>query len=279
MSAPTAGEQSIADLLAPLRADPAASAVLSDIDGTLAPIVADPAAAAVPEPTRELLRRLAASYGLVACVTGRRVAAAREMVGLPELAYAGNQGLERLLPGESEVRFEETLEGRADGPRRFIRGLDGSLLDGVGLRVEDKGPVQVLHWRGVADQSLAERRAREIAALAEREGLVPHFGRKALEVRPLRGIHKGTAVRGLVAGRADIRRALFAGDDATDLLAFEALRLLEQERIIEHAVCIGIASDEEPPRLAYLSDTVVEGPAGLLAVLEALAEPSAAAGG
>ena len=47
----------IAELLAPLRAEPGASAVLCDIDGTLAPIVSDPEDARVPEETRSVLAR------------------------------------------------------------------------------------------------------------------------------------------------------------------------------------------------------------------------------
>ena len=79
----------IAELLAPLRAEPGASAVLCDIDGTLAPIVPDPEDAAVPEETREVLRELAARFGLVACITGRRALEARWIVGVEELVYSG----------------------------------------------------------------------------------------------------------------------------------------------------------------------------------------------
>src|SRR5690242_943195 len=59
-------------LLAPLKDDPAKSAVLTDIDGTIAPIVLKPEDAAVPEHTRELLKTLAGRYALVGCLSGRR---------------------------------------------------------------------------------------------------------------------------------------------------------------------------------------------------------------
>ena len=45
----------IEELIEPLRADPAAAAVLLDIDGTLAPIVRHASDATVPEQTRMLL--------------------------------------------------------------------------------------------------------------------------------------------------------------------------------------------------------------------------------
>ena len=59
------------NLLAALAAEPAKAALLLDVDGVLAPIVERPEDARVPIETREELERLAGSYGLVACVTGR----------------------------------------------------------------------------------------------------------------------------------------------------------------------------------------------------------------
>src|SRR3712207_8805744 len=59
----------LAEALAPLRADPARSAVLLDIDGTLAPIVRHAEDARVPESTRSVLIRIARAFGVVACVS------------------------------------------------------------------------------------------------------------------------------------------------------------------------------------------------------------------
>ena len=95
-----------------LRERPERSAVLCDIDGTLAPIVPDPQAAAVPEATRGALRELSGRYLLVGCVSGRRASVARALVGLDELAYSGNHGLELLLPGEVEPRLDPALGRR-----------------------------------------------------------------------------------------------------------------------------------------------------------------------
>ena len=72
-------------ILEPLRADPAAGAILCDIDGTLAPIVTDPEAAEVPAEAQRVLTELAERYRLVACVSGRRASAARRMVGVEAL--------------------------------------------------------------------------------------------------------------------------------------------------------------------------------------------------
>jgi trehalose-phosphatase len=257
-------------VLEALRADPSRTAILTDVDGTLAPIVERPEQAAVPERASELLRRLGGRYRLVGCVSGRRAEEARLLVGVEEIAYAGNHGLELLLPGEERPRLDPSLAGREDEARRFLAGLDLEELEQVGLRHEDKGPIQALHWRGAEDQRTAEARAHEIAADAGRAGLEPHWGRKVLELRPAGGGGKDSAVGALLATDG-IAVAAYAGDDRTDLDAFRRLRELRDEGELETAVCVGVSSPEAPPELAEESDVRVEGPDGWLAMLESLA--------
>jgi trehalose 6-phosphate phosphatase len=82
------------DLLDRLTEDPAHTGLFLDVDGVLAPIVPRPEDARVPEETRVELRRLAARYALVACISGRAGDTAAEIVSVPELTYVGNHGLE-----------------------------------------------------------------------------------------------------------------------------------------------------------------------------------------
>ena len=70
----------------------------------------------------------------------------------------------------------------------------------------------------------------------------------------------------------DSSAALFGGDDETDLDAFTALRWLERAGRLDQAVCIGVASEEQPEDLAERTDVTVDGTAGFLAVLRMLAE-------
>lgn len=258
-------------LLAPLREDPARAAILTDVDGTLAPIVDRPEQAEIPEEAREVLRELSGRFGLVGGVSGRRAAEAQRLVGLEGIAYAGNHGLELLLPGEDELRYDPSLDGREDAAAAHLRGLDPGLLEESGLRVEDKGPIQALHWRGAEDERAAEARAREIAAVAGRAGLDPRWGRKVLELRPVGGGGKASAVAALL-GTGDLDAAIYAGDDRTDLDAFRRLREMAGEGRLRCAVCIGVASPEAPPELAEESDLLVDDPQGWLEVLHALAE-------
>jgi trehalose 6-phosphate phosphatase len=267
-------------LLSPLRSDPGRGALLTDVDGTIAPIVFDPADAAVPEKTRELLRGLARRYALVACLSGRRALDARRVVGLDEVAYSGNHGFELLLPGESEVRPDPSLDGHESDAPEFVGGLDRSELERTGIRTEDKGAIVALHWRGASNEGAAESLAQEIASEAEWQGLVPHRGRKVLEIRPNVAINKGIAVAAMIGSfseatntpTASIDAALYAGDDRTDVDAFTALRTLAQDGDLSAAVCVGVVSDESPPEVSAEADLTIPGPEGFTRVLEALAE-------
>lgn len=257
-------------LLGALRADPPRTAILTDVDGTLAPIAERPEQAAVPARATELLEALNAGFGLVGCISGRRALEARRLVGVDGIAYAGNHGLELLLPGDEEPQLDPALTGQEHSAAEFVGALDAAALAGLGLRLEDKGPIQTLHWRGAEDERAAEARAREIAAEAGRAKLEPRWGRKVLELRPVGGGGKDAAVAALLASDG-VSAAVYAGDDRTDLDAFRRLRELRDGGELTRAVCVGVISPEAPPELAEEADLLVDGPDGWLALLEALA--------
>src|SRR5512133_148432 len=220
------------DLLASLAERPGEAAILLDVDGTLAPIVARPELASVPEKTRAELRRLVARYALVAAVSGRTGEDAARIVGVEGPVYVGVHGLE-LAPDAERWR----------GPlHEFAASVDWP--------VEDKGLAIVFHYRGAHDEEATLERLQDIAADARELGLVPQFGRKVLEVRPPVDADKGTAVR-LLLEEDGLSRALYAGDDTTDLDAFRGLDGLEL------AVRVAVASAEGPPELVEAADLVV----------------------
>ena len=225
----------------------------------------------MPEGTRRVLRELAKRYALVGCLSGRRALDARRVVGLDELAYSGNHGFELLLPGDDEVRPDPSLDGHEEDASRFVNALDRSDLERAGLRIEDKGAIVALHFRGAPNEAEAESLVQEIASEAEWEGLVPHRGRKVLEIRPNVAINKGIAVAALIPARP-ISHAFYGGDDRTDLDAFAALRTLNADGELDTAVCIAVASEESPPEVSEAADLTVPGLEGYGRVLEALAE-------
>ena len=257
-------------LIQPLRSDPARAAILADVDGTLAPIVGDPAdSAALPE-AREALVALAERYAVVACVSGRRAVDARGIVGVDELTYLGNHGLERLEPGASAPRSAAALAGHEDDAARLVAGLDRDRLEEAGLRLEDKGPIRALHWRGAQDEERAERVAGEIGEEAREAGLSLHGGRKVLELRPPVRFDKGIAITELL-GDHPVRHALYGGDDRTDLDGFRALRERAASGGLDTAVCVAVASEESPAELSDRADLIVRDPTGFAGLLRRLA--------
>ena len=90
----------------------------------------------------------------------------------------------------------------------------------------------------------------------------------AVELRPPVPVDKGTTVVDL---SRHAKTVAVAGDDAGDLPAFAALRALAQTGALEHAVTIGVASDEGPPEVGA-ADLVVDGPSGLAELLDGLAD-------
>jgi trehalose-phosphatase len=233
------------DALAALIADPAAAGLCFDVDGTLAPIVADPGAARVPDATRTELRRLAGRYALVACISGRTSEVARSIVGVPELTYVGEHGLE-LVP----AAVEWSARIHAFGAR-------------AGWPVEEKPLSVAFHYRTAPDSADARAKLERVEAAARAEGLRTRWGRLVLEVLPPIEASKSTAVRHLLECH-DLRRALYAGDDTTDLDAFGALDELEV------AVRVAVVSDEGPPELRERADLIVESPAALAVLLAKL---------
>jgi trehalose 6-phosphate phosphatase len=253
-----------------LRAHPERSALVFDVDGTLAPIVTRPQDAAVPEQTRELLAELSSRYALVACLSGRRAEDARRVVGLSTLTYVGNHGLEMLEPGSDRADILPEAASYASTVRSFANAEYTPELRDAGIRLEDKESIWSYHWREAPDESGARASLERIADEASRIGLAPHWGRKVLEIRPPVGVDKGSALRRLL-DRPELDRALYAGDDTTDLDAFRSLRELRRAGRLDDAVCVGIGSEEAPAGITDEADLVVEGPDAFRELLALLA--------
>jgi trehalose 6-phosphate phosphatase len=255
--------------LAPLRADPAGSAVLLDIDGTLAPIVENAADASVPETTRQLMIAISRRYGLLACISGRRASEARAMVSIGTIAYLGSHGAELLKPGWTEAQLDPAVAQWSPRIDEFRRESDTHELRRRRVRIEDKGPIIAYHWRGAADEEDARGAIDSLADHAQEVGLEVHWGRKVMEVRPPVRIDKGAGVRTLLGGRS-FTSALYAGDDVTDLDAFRALRELQQEGAVTNVLRVGVTSEDGPPAIEEAADFVVAGTEGMRDLLAAL---------
>jgi trehalose 6-phosphate phosphatase len=234
------------DALADLIAEPGRAALFLDIDGVLAPIVERPEDARVPPETRKELRRLGELYALVACVTGRPTEVAREIVGVDGLTYVGEHGLEL-----------------APEAKRWAKPIHGFATEVPWVDVEVKPLSVAFHYRTAPDAELAREQLEGVAAAALDLGFRARWGRMVLEVLPPVDASKGTAVRHLLE-TTGLRRALYAGDDTTDLDGFAALDGLET------AVRVAVVSAEGPTELGQRADVIVGSTDTFLEVLRQL---------
>lgn len=266
----TEATATLAEALEPLTADPQRAAIFCDVDGTLAPIVGRPEDAHVREEASRLLGRLGRSYGLVACVSGRPVSEARRLVGVGAITYVGSHGAEILAAGDKRPRLLDAFASWEGRVREFVRDrADEPTMRAARVRLEDKGPIKAFHWRGAADEGAAQTLLEGVAREAHSAGLDIHWGRKVLEIRPPVPMDKGQGVRTLLE-RRPASCALYGGDDATDLDAFDALDALVKSRAIVAAVRVGVRSAEGPAAIVERADLVVDGVDGFVEVLTAL---------
>jgi trehalose 6-phosphate phosphatase len=269
VSQPTA--ETLAEVLSPLTRDPGSAAVLLDVDGVLAPIVDRAVDATVPEQTSRMLGSLVRRYGLVACISGRAAVDTRRLVGVGGIAYSGSHGAELLEPGSAKPTILPAFETWTARVAEFMSERDTPELRRLRVRIENKGPIQAFHWRGAPDEDAARTRIEGLAQEAETAGFLTHWGRKVLEVRPPVPVDKGQAVDDLLRRSPGVRTAMFAGDDVTDLDAWDALdRLLDDGRLTAR-VRVGVASDEGPAQIVDRADVVVDGPRGFAEALAVLA--------
>ncbi len=231
------------------------SALISDMDGTLSPIVAEPSEAIVLPECLEALATLKERVDLVAVVSGRTVNETRRMVGLDGLVYFGNHGLERW---DASSGYRNEAEGFESEIRSLRERLDAALRTEPEVRVEDKGVVLSLHYRGAArPEEVRQRLLRILDDVLSTDGLTLAEGKMVIEVRPPLGVDKGTVVEDL-ASEHRLKGVIYLGDDATDVDAMRALRRLRDRGLQTLAIAAG--SDEMPALLAEAADVVLPDP-------------------
>lgn len=252
-----------------ILADPSGALIASDYDGTLSPIVPDPADARACPGAARALSQLGRAVGTVAIITGRPVAEAIALGGfseVPGLIVLGHYGAERWEGGRVTAA---PVPEAVDRARRLLPSVLESAGAPDGTRIEDKGTALAVHTRRAADPAGTLAALRDpLSDLSLRTGLTLEPGRFVLELRPA-AIDKGAALRGLAAERAS-RSALFCGDDLGDLSAFAEIGALRAAGTLQG--CTVASASPEVPEVAGAADLVVDGPAGVVALLAALAD-------
>jgi trehalose 6-phosphate phosphatase len=196
----------------------------SDFDGTLANLTDHPADSFLPQQRRELLATLARQPGCrYAIISGRGLEDVRQRVGLPEVTYAGNHGLE--IAGPALSYQEPDAIARQRSLLDLCRDLSVQLAAWSGVMVEYKGLSASVHYKQAAPHDwLFAAQVVQMAVLAYGELFWIAKGNYVYEIRPRVEWNKGSAVRWLLR-QLDIPESavLYIGDDRTDEDAFQNL--------------------------------------------------------
>jgi trehalose-phosphatase len=196
-----------------------------DYDGTLTPIVDEPSLAVLSTAMKQAIWALTQRDDVtVTVISGRAHADLQNLVGIPELIYAGNHGMEISGPGISFIEpnareLSQELHALALELRRRLHPVKG-------VFVEDKGLTLSVHYRHVAAVDLEDVKNivdETVAAHANRFRVT--LGIKVYEVRPLVAWNKGQAINWIKNQLAKPDAlVVYTGDDTTDEDAFHLLR-------------------------------------------------------
>jgi trehalose 6-phosphate phosphatase len=192
-------------------------------DGILSPTVAQPNEAALPEDVHALLSKFAiTSRTDLAFVSGRSLRDIQTRVGLANVYYVGNHGMEVRGPGIA------TSDGLAVSCR-------ADLVDAVafltrctkrlsGVVIEDKGLTVTAHWRLANPEDAAALRQLIEVIVSHHPRLRIFAGEACWELRARASWNKGDALRQILMHLgltpAD---TIYIGEEFTDEDAFASL--------------------------------------------------------
>jgi trehalose 6-phosphate phosphatase len=197
---------------------------LFDIDGTLAPIAKTPEDAHIDESLRQLVYTLSTRpRTTVGIISGRQIENAMDMVGLRQLIYAGNHGIEMRFNGVQRIQPQE--KSRVVALKRLYRKAKKELSIVPGALVEGKGLTMSLHYRLVdkKNKPMFDRIIqKKIFPLLKMGDFLSRKGKKVIEVVPNGHWDKGSVVKMLMK-HSKKPITVYIGDDVTDENAFGVL--------------------------------------------------------
>jgi len=202
-----------------------------DFDGTLTPIVKTPYKVYLDNSTKKLLKKISKNKNFIlGIISGRTIKDLKKRVGLDNILYAGNHGLEiydkkklSLLKGLSFKFYQKILKDIEKRIEKKLKNIKGVIL-------ENKRVILAIHYRNVAQNKVSYLKRIVKQILSEYVNKNVHLklgrGKKVIEIRPDVVFNKFLALRffeGLFKkNKKDI--TIYAGDDLTDEEVFSKLK-------------------------------------------------------
>ena len=192
--------------------------VLLDYDGTLTPIVNQPDMAVLPTDTKQSLLELRhREKYIIGILTARGLEDIINLVGIDELMYLGNHGLEMRGPGLNFIHPEATqLTGSVN---QAYERLAQGVAHMAGVLIEHKGLSLTVHYRATPEELVHEVKEAveaDVGPFVESGMLIISPSKKALEIRPDVSWDKGKAISTLQDTFPQASLTVFFGDDLPD---------------------------------------------------------------
>lgn len=201
--------------------------LLLDYDGTLTPIAPTPRQARLSPQTKLMLRRLSRKPNvIIAVISGRALADLKRIVGLRNLAYAGNHGLE--LWWHNRRRTVKIPRALKKALSEVTPMLSKVRRDFDGVIVQDKDLSLSLHYRLVKAKGLTRLKEEfwnHVMPFVRSGKVRVVKGKRVFEIRPNVPWTKGHAALWFMKKLANPSCLLmYIGDDETDEDAFRTLK-------------------------------------------------------
>ena len=195
-----------------------------DFDGTLVPFTRRPSQVKISEKMKRILSRLVKKPRVrVAIISGRSLTDVKKKLGLKNVIYCGNHGLE--MERGSRVWIHPEARAISQHLKTLSSIIHRGISDFKGAELEDKTFSLSLHYRRMS-------RAGDVVRLKRLLGrwVSPHrryvrivSGKKLFDIRPKLDWNKGHALLNLIDSLPGRWSACFVGDDKTDEEAFHTL--------------------------------------------------------
>ncbi|MDP8258241.1 MAG: trehalose-phosphatase [Candidatus Aadella gelida] len=204
--------------------------VFLDFDGTITPIKKYPKGVILSSIMKKVVEDLSMTKDIsVSIISGRELSEIKKMVGIKNIGYVGNHGLE----SEDEGLKHTIKEALKTEPlmRKINKELRTSLRSFKGIIVENKGLSLSVHYRTVKEKDVKKAKkvfSETVRMYKNKRRIKVGEGKKVWEIRPPMDKNKGTAVLDLLRKKEKaIKKTItpiYIGDDKTDEDAFRVFK-------------------------------------------------------
>lgn len=219
-----------------------------DFDGTLAPIQDDPSSVFLENKIRTLIDILSKKeYITIAIISGRSLDDLIEKVGLSDVVYAGNHGLNIRGPGLRKIDVK-ALQKQNIVEKAYI--LSKKLMDKYpGVFVEYKTLTFSIHYKNLNSKNVHELHLSLKSIASELGDLLVKTGKCFFEICPAVETDKFTAYSWIISqiGSAPNIGKIYLGDDDTNEAVFRSLK---------DGIGINVGQDKDSCSNYFLKDSI-----------------------